>query len=92
MDFIQFFCINCCTIYSLYKIFTKDKNIIFLLLACEELLKFAPIIIQFQPSPVPKLNSSCLSNPIPYPLYLYLSISAFLVKLTAPNKQFSNVG
>ena len=34
----------------------------------------------------------CLSNPIPYPEYLYLSISAFLIKLTAPNKRFSSVG
>ena len=33
-----------------------------------------------------------LSNPIPYPKYPYLSISAFLVNLTDPNKQFSNVG
>ena len=29
-----------------------------------------------------------LSIPIPQPEYLYLSISAFLVKVTAPNKQF----
>ena len=33
-----------------------------------------------------------LSNPIPYPEYPYLPISAFLVKVTAPNKQFFNVG
>ena len=33
-----------------------------------------------------------LSNPMPYPECLYLSISTFLVKATAPNKQFSNVG
>ena len=64
----------------------------FLLLACEKLLKSAPKIIQFLPSPLLKLNSPCLSNPMPYPLYLYLSISAFLVKLPAPKKQFSNVG
>ena len=77
----------------MYKIFTKDMNIFFLLLACEELLKSAPKIIQFLPNPlVPKLNSPYLSNPMPYPEYLYLSISAFLVKLTAPNKQFPNVG
>ena len=29
------------------------------------------------------------SNPVPYPVYLYLSMSLFLVSLTAPNKQFS---
>ena len=28
----------------------------------------------------------CLSNPIRYPDYLYLSKSGFLAKLTAPNK------
>ena len=33
-----------------------------------------------------------LSNPIPYPEYLYLPISAFLINLTAPKKLFSNVG
>ena len=49
-------------------------------------------IIMFRSNPVP-VNKKllCLSNPIPYPEYLYLSMSAFLVKLTAPNKQFSKV-
>ena len=47
----------------------------------------------FLPYPVPENeNVSFLSNPISYPEYLYLSFSAFLVKVTAPNKQFSNVG
>ena len=32
------------------------------------------------------------SNPMPYPEYFYLSMSAFLVSLTAPNKQLSKVG
>ena len=32
----------------------------------------------------------CLSNSVPYPEYLYLSKLAFLVKRTAPSKQFSN--
>ena len=32
-----------------------------------------------------------LSNPIPWPEYPYLSISAFLVNLTAPNKDFLTV-
>ena len=31
-------------------------------------------------------NLLCLSNPILYPEYPHLSMSAFLVKLTAPNK------
>ena len=33
-----------------------------------------------------------LSEYLPYPKYLYLTISSFLVKPTAPNKQFSSVG
>ena len=32
-------------------------------------------------------NSERKSNPMPYPLYLYLSGSAFLVSYTAPNKK-----
>ena len=45
--------------------------------------------------PVPPLGcekNPCLSNPIPYPEYLYLSVRSFLVILTAPTKQFSSVG
>ena len=33
-------------------------------------------------------NSERESNPMPYPLYLYLSGSVFLVTFTDPNKQF----
>ena len=43
--------------------------------------------------PVPPLGwekDPCLLNPIPYPEYLYLLRSAFLVKLTVPNKHFHN--
>ena len=45
---------------------------------------------------LPKLPVGCVktpfpSNPIPYPEYLYLSTSVFLVILTASNKQFSKV-
>ena len=50
-------------------------------------------IITLQPNPpVGNENIQRLSNPIPYSKYLYLSISAFLVNLTAPNKQFSKAG
>ena len=45
--------------------------------------------------PVPPLGykkNPFLSNPILYPEYLYPSISAFLVNLNAPNKQFSSIG
>ena len=52
-----------------------------------------PKIITFLPNPVPGNEKlPFLSNPIPYPEYPYLSMSAFLVNLTAPNKQFSSVG
>ena len=46
----------------------------------------------FLPNPLPTENFPFLSNLIPYSKYLYLSISEFLVNLTPPNKQFSNVG
>ena len=48
-------------------------------------------IIQSLPNPLPIQKVPFLSNPIPYPEYLNSSISLCLVKLTAPNKQFSNV-
>ena len=52
-----------------------------------------PKIITFWPYPPPGSEKfPFLSNPIPYPKYPYLSMSAFLVKVTAPNEQFSNVG
>ena len=65
----------------------------FLLLStCKEELISTPKIIQFLPNPLPTENVPFLSNPIPYPVYLYLSISLFLVKVTALNKQFPRVG
>ena len=36
-------------------------------------------------------NSERESNPMPYPLYLYLFGSAFLVRFADPNKQIFNV-
>ena len=52
-----------------------------------------PKYITFAPNLTPgNKKLPCLSNSIPYPEYLYLSISAFLVKLTPPNKLFSSVG
>ena len=50
-----------------------------------------PKVITFLPTPLPNETLPRLSNPIPYPEYLHLSISAFLVKVTALNKQFSSV-
>ena len=59
---------------------------------CTELLKSTPKIITFVPYPplgCEKLSPE--SNPIPYPEYLYLSMSEFFVNLIAPNRQFSKV-
>ena len=52
-----------------------------------------PRIITFLPNPVPGNEKLLfLSNPIPYPEYPYFSMSALLVNLAAPNKQFSSAG
>ena len=70
----------------------RTKMLLVLLLACVELLKSASKIITFLPTPplgCVKLHLE--SNPIPYPEYLYLSMSAFFVNLTVPNRQFSKV-
>ena len=51
-----------------------------------------PKFITFLPNLVPGNEKlPYLSNPIPYSEYFHLQISAFLVRLTAPNKQFSSV-
>ena len=56
----------------------RTKIFLVLLLACEELLKSAPKIITFLPYPPLGYEKLPLeSNPIPYPEYLYLLISAF---------------
>ena len=56
-------------------------------------LMSTPRIITFLPNPVPGNEKlPFLSNPIPYPEYPYFSMSALLVNLTAPNKQFSSAG
>ena len=73
----------------------KSKISFFLLsIFVEELISTQKIII-FLPNPIPGNEKLlCLLNPIPYPYpeYLYLSISTFLVKLSAPNKHFSSIG
>ena len=63
-----------------------------LLLASVELLKSAPKKITLLPyPPLGCVKLPLESNPIPYPEYLYLSMSASFVNLTAPNRQFSKV-
>ena len=61
------------------------------LFSLDELVS-TPYIITFLPNPVPGNEKlPCLSSPIPYPEYLYLSTSAFLFKVAARNKKFSSV-
>ena len=75
-----------------YNICPKSKYLFSFSIGTEELI-YTPKIITFLPNPIPGNEKlPCLSNPTPYPEYLYLSISAFLVKLTAPNKKSSSVG
>ena len=55
---------------------------------------FIPNIITYLPNPLPSVNEkfSHAPNPMPYPECLYLSKSvAFLVNLTASNKEIAKV-
>ena len=71
----------------------KIKMFFFLLSIFIDELISTPKIITFLHNPVPENEKlPCLSNPIPYPEYFYLLISAFLFKVTPPNKQFPSVG
>ena len=68
-------------------LYPKLQYLFFLLSIFVDEFISTPKIIIFLPNPVPgNQKLPCLLNPISYPEYLYLSISAFLVKLTAPNK------
>ena len=74
------------------RLLLKIKISFFLFSIFVEELISTPKTITFLPNPIPgdeKLR--WLSNPTPYPQYLYLLILAFLVKVSAPNKQFSSV-
>ena len=59
---------------------------------CTDELISAPKIMTFLPT-LPSGNECfiCVLNPIPLPLYTYLSGSAFLANLTPPNNQLFNV-
>ena len=70
----------------------RIKISFFLLSTCTEELISTPKIITFLPNPLATEKVPCLSNPIPYPEYFYLSISTFFTNLTAPNKEFSSIG
>ena len=73
--------------------FAQNQNVFFSVTVFVDELISTPKIIKFLPNPVPgNEKRPCLSNPIPYLEYFYLSISAFSVKVTVPNKQFFSVG
>ena len=65
----------------------------FLLSACADELISTPKIMTFLPDPLlsDNVKLSLVSDTDPYSQYLYLSRSAFLVSLTANNKEFLNV-
>ena len=67
----------------------KIKISFFLLSICTKALISTPKVITFLPNPISRNEKfPCLSNPIPYPEYLYLSKSAFLVKITEQINNF----
>ena len=70
----------------------RIKISLFLLSILVDELISTPNIITF----LPVLSLGCewnpLSNPIPNPKYLYLSMSEFLANLTGPNSAFVSVG
>ena len=76
----------------MWVLYPELKWLFFLLSIFDNELISTPKIIIFLPISLPFEKGVFLSNPIPYPEYPYLSISAFLVNLTDPNKQFSSVG
>ena len=56
------------------------------------IIKSAPKIMTFSPfSPLGREKLPLVSNPIPYPEYLYLSTPQLFVNLIDPNRQFSKV-
>ena len=63
-----------------------------MLSTCTEELISTPKIITILPNPlVGNEKVPFVSNPIPYPDYLYLSISTFFTNLTAPNREFPSI-
>ena len=71
----------------------RTKISFFLLSTCTDELIAAPNIINSWSNPLPLDNEKLrrVSNPKPYPEYLYLSKSAFLLNLKARSREFLNV-
>ena len=61
-------------------------------ISIDKLISTPKIILFLTVPPLKCEKHPCLSNLIPYPEYLYLSIPAFLINLAAPTKQFSSAG
>ena len=56
------------------------------LISTPKIIKFLPVPpLGYEKNPFP-------SNPIPYPEYVYLSISTFSYNLTAPNNELLSIG
>ena len=70
----------------------RTKMCFFLLSIFVDELISTPKIITFLPKSLPNEKDVSLSNPMSYQEYPYLLISAGLVNLIYPNKQFSSVG
>ena len=70
----------------------RTKMCFFLLSILVDELISTPKIITFLPKSLPNEKDVSLSNPMSYQEYPYLLISAVLVNLIYPNKQFSSVG
>ena len=69
----------------------KISLFLFLLSICTDELVSAPKLLTFfHMLPSVNKNSERESNPMPYPVCLYLSGSAFLVSFTDPSKQLFN--
>ena len=74
------------------KFLPRTKIFHVLLLVGTELPISTPKTITFLPYPPLGCEKDPLeSNPVPYPEYLYLSMSTCLVNLAVPNRQFSKV-
>ena len=73
--------------------FPRIKISFFLLsILVDELISSSKIITFLLVPPLGCEKNPSLSNPIPYPKYLHLSMSAFLVNLTAPNNEIPSEG
>ena len=68
-------------------LYPKSKKYFFLLSVFVDEIMPTPKLLHFTLIQAPGNEKlPCLSNPIAYPEYPNLSMSAFLVKVTAPNK------